>query len=264
MKQVKILAIGNSFSEDATYYLHQMAKTVGIDSKVVNLYIGGCSLETHMNNVKMDEVSYRYEMNGIITERYVSIKEALQEDAWDYITIQQASHDSGIIDSYYPYVELLYDYIREFQKGAKILLHQTWAYERDSTHECFDRYHNSQEEMYNKLKIAYSDVKSKLGIDMIPCGDVIQEVRKRTPFQYDKGELSLCRDGFHMHYIYGRYLLAATWYEVIFGLNILENDFIPKTDYMPYVDVDLEALHIIKTCVHEIVTNINTIENNLL
>ena len=35
-----ILAIGNSFSEDATRYLHQMAEAVGIETKVVNLFIG--------------------------------------------------------------------------------------------------------------------------------------------------------------------------------------------------------------------------------
>lgn len=251
MNQVKILAIGNSFSEDATYYLNQMADAAGIDSKVVNLYIGGCSLETHMNNVNGDEAAYRYEENGAHTECFVSIKEILLEEKWDYITIQQSSHDSGILESYYPYVELLYDYIRAFQKDARILLHQTWAYEIDSDHDCFERYHNSQDEMYDKLKRAYIDVKNKLEIDMIPCGDVIQKVRMKTPFRYDRGEMSLCRDGFHMHYIYGRYLLAATWYEVIFGLNILENDFIPKTEYMPEVVVDMEALNVIRACVHE-------------
>lgn len=253
MNQIKILAIGNSFSEDATYYLHQIAKTADMDSKVVNLYIGGCSLETHMNNVKNDEALYRYEINGSITERYASIKEALLEETWDFITIQQASHESGILDSYYPYVELLYDYIREYQKDTKILLHQTWAYEIDSDHKYYDRYHKSQEEMYNKLNIAYSDVKAKLGIEMIPCGDVIQEVRKRTPFRYDKGEMSLCRDGYHMHFIYGRYLTAAIWYETIFGQSILDNGFIPSTEYMPDVEVDMDALMVIKNCVHEMV-----------
>ena len=40
MKKVKILAIGNSFSQDATYYLQKIAMSDGIDAKVVNLYIG--------------------------------------------------------------------------------------------------------------------------------------------------------------------------------------------------------------------------------
>ena len=41
---MKVLAIGNSFSQDATRYLHQIAKANQFDLKVVNLYIGGCSL----------------------------------------------------------------------------------------------------------------------------------------------------------------------------------------------------------------------------
>ena len=47
----KILAIGNSFSEDATSYLEDIATCGGEDCKVVNLYIGGCSLERHYNNI---------------------------------------------------------------------------------------------------------------------------------------------------------------------------------------------------------------------
>ena len=47
----KILAIGNSFSEDATYYLHQILEHSGIENQVVNLYIGGCSLERHIGKI---------------------------------------------------------------------------------------------------------------------------------------------------------------------------------------------------------------------
>ena len=49
---IKILAIGNSFSQDATHYLHQIAAADQVDMKVVNLYIGGCSLERHWNNIQ--------------------------------------------------------------------------------------------------------------------------------------------------------------------------------------------------------------------
>lgn len=42
---LRILAVGNSFSEDATYYLHQILEIAGVENQVVNLYIGGCSLE---------------------------------------------------------------------------------------------------------------------------------------------------------------------------------------------------------------------------
>ena len=40
---MKVLAIGNSFSNDAMRYLHGIAKADGVDMKTVNLFIGGCS-----------------------------------------------------------------------------------------------------------------------------------------------------------------------------------------------------------------------------
>ena len=48
---MKILAIGNSFSEDATTYLHQIGEAAGVKNQIVNLYIGGCPLETHWENI---------------------------------------------------------------------------------------------------------------------------------------------------------------------------------------------------------------------
>lgn len=36
---MKILAIGNSFSQDATAYLHRMAEAGGMETKIVNLFI---------------------------------------------------------------------------------------------------------------------------------------------------------------------------------------------------------------------------------
>jgi hypothetical protein len=251
MKQVKILAIGNSFSEDATHYLHQIAKVGGSDTKVVNLYIGGCSLETHWNNAKEDEKLYLYQRDGKSRESYVSIKDTLLEDEWDFVITQQASHDSGLQETYYPYIHLLFKYIKDYAPKAEVLLHETWAYEIDSTHNCFGRYNHNQEEMYQRLREAYRRAAADLGVRIIPCGDIIQEVRKKEPFQYGKGGMSLCRDGFHMDYIYGRYLLAAAWYEVILGKNVLENTYTPESVFAPGAEVDIDKLNIIKECVHK-------------
>ena len=48
---MKILAIGNSFSQDATRYLQDIAASAGENLFVRNLYIGGCSLEMHAKNI---------------------------------------------------------------------------------------------------------------------------------------------------------------------------------------------------------------------
>ncbi len=47
---MKVLAIGNSFSQDATRYLRKIAQASGEDMKVVNLYIGGCPLSRHFKH----------------------------------------------------------------------------------------------------------------------------------------------------------------------------------------------------------------------
>jgi len=248
---LKILAIGNSFSEDSTTYLYRMAESSGIEIKVVNLFIGGCSLERHWNNVCEDKADYDYQLNGKSTGKLVGIKEILVEDDWDIVTMQQCSGYSGILDSYYPYIINLSNYIKLNAPNAKQLIHQTWAYEIDSVHDHFSFYHNDQEEMYQALINCYDIVSKELSLDIIPFGEVIQKLRTISPFEYYIGGKSLCRDGFHMDYIYGRYALAATWFEYVVKGNILENSFIPAA--VDDTEVKEEDLTIIKQCIHQLI-----------
>lgn len=220
---INILAIGNSFSQDATTYLHEIAKHGGIETKVVNLYIGGCPLSAHWENAAGDLPRYEYQLNGLATGKNVSIREVLQSDDWDFITMQQASGDSGRIASYFPYVIQLSDYIKQYAPDAKQFIHQTWAYDSDSTHEHFARYDNDRRKMYLQLKDAYEQVSQALRLPLIPCGEVIQALRGLDAF---RGQ-SLCRDGFHLHLVYGRYAAAATWFARVLKGNILENDYLP-------------------------------------
>ena len=58
-KTLKVLAIGNSFSEDATSYIKQMALADNVDLRVANAFIGGCSFECHADNIKNKTTDYR-------------------------------------------------------------------------------------------------------------------------------------------------------------------------------------------------------------
>ena len=223
-----ILAIGNSFSRDATAYLHDVCESLGIQVHVVNLYIGGCPLERHWNNVEKNERAYQYHENGVVTDRYVSIADVLHEKPWDYIVTQQSSHDSGWLDTYEPFTGLLLEYLKKEVPAAQILMQQTWAYEIDSDHGCFIRYNRDQQEMYRRSRENYHAIADKYGFPLIPCGDVIQNIRKHPEFDVAKGGRSICRDGFHMHYLYGRYALACTWAKSLLGADISKCTFIPK------------------------------------
>ena len=227
-KQFMLLAVGNSFSEDALYYVHDICAAAGVPCMVVNLYIGGCSLQRHWENVISGEQAYQYQCNGHFDGRMVSLQEALAQEEWDYILMQQASHDSGQWETYEPWLSRLAGYLRQSCPGAELLLHKTWAYEQDSTHDAFERYHCSQQEMYKALSQCYEKAAAQLGVRMIPSADVIQAVRREQGFRYEQGEQSLCRDGFHMHMLYGRFLLGALFYAFLTEKDICENPFCPE------------------------------------
>jgi hypothetical protein len=246
---VRLLAIGNSFSEDATYYLHQILASAGVENQVINLYIGGCPLERHWENIEKDACEYQLQLDGVKTERYVSIHEALKEFNPDHVILHQASHDSGWEVSYEPFLELIPAYLAEQAPQAKVWLNQTWAYEPDSKHPRFVRYNRSQQEMYEKLSFCYRKMAGKYHLPLIPSGDMIQKLRSMKEFNPEQGGMSICRDGFHMSFLYGRYALASMWARAVFKVDADRNTYIPKTEYLPEACAEQSVLDILKKTV---------------
>ena len=58
---LKVLAIGNSFSQDAAeQYLYELFKASGQEAVVGNMYIGGCTIDTHWKNTSNGTTKYEY------------------------------------------------------------------------------------------------------------------------------------------------------------------------------------------------------------
>lgn len=222
---LRILAIGNSFSEDATRFLHPILDAAGVENKIVNLYIGGCPLERHWRNIEGNCPEYEYQPNGEKTDRLVSIDEVLDETDFDIIVTQQASGDSGWENTYEPFLGLMLEHLKQHTPDAKYLLHQTWAYETGSLHPHFMRYRRDQQEMFERLCKAYADAAKRHGLTLIPTGELVQ--RLRTSGYFDGNERCICRDGFHLTYLYGRYAAALLWAKCIAGIDVLSNTFVP-------------------------------------
>lgn len=242
---MKLLSIGNSFSHDAHKYLQKIAAAGGFDLTTVGLYIGGCSLERHADNIKSGAAAYDYVLNGEMTERKISLQEALSEEAWDIITLQQVSGESGRPQSYFPYLYELEAFERKSCPNATLWWHQTWAYEQDFDSPNFDPYQRDQKEMFRRITDASEMAAKLLQCKIIPAGAAIQAVREALPeFDYAKGGRSLNRDGFHLSYDYGRYIAAATWYQALGMGEIEENPFIPE-------GCDPALIQKIKAIIHE-------------
>ena len=215
---MKVLAIGNSFSEDATRYLHNIAKSAGEKWKVVNIHIGGCSLRTHYINALEDAKKYRMEFNGAFTGFFVSIKDALISDNWDVVTIQQVSRESTNYDTYQPYLDFMVDYIKKYSPKSNIYVHQTWAYE-DGSPNLAQRGYEKAIYMLNDIKSAYDSAAEGIKAEgIIRSGEAMYKL-------VEKGIKKVHRDFCHSSFGLGRYTLALMWYATLTGKCIDDIDF---------------------------------------
>ena len=149
----------------------------------------------------------------------ITLRQALQDGSYDFISLQQASHFSGKRTSYEPYLTELIDTVRAYQPDAKICWMQTWAYSKDSDHPLFSNYHHSQQEMYDSIMACMQIPMEIHRLPVIPCGTAIQLARATK-----LGD-TLCRDGYHLNYEYGRYTASCVWYEFITGKDVRFNRY---------------------------------------
>ncbi len=184
---------------------------------VRNLYIGGGSLERHVGLLESEEKAYVYQHNGENCRgNTVSLKDALSFEKWDYITIQQASGYSGMEDTYYPYIQKLIDYVKQFS-NAEIFFHQTWAYEKNAKHPDFEIYQHSHDIMWEYIRSTTSNVCKKWGLRIIPTGEIIESLKTQRFFDIDQGGISIHRDGYHLSLNYGRFAAACVWIKFFTG-----------------------------------------------
>lgn len=215
---MRVLAISNSFGVDANRYLHQIARCAGVKLDIATLYIGGCPLELHYRNMLGDKDAYDLYFNGFSTGFKTSISEALLSGHWDVITIQQASFYSPKPDSYTPYAEELVDHIKTCQPKAKVLVHQTWAYE-DGSEKLANLGYESAKAMFADIEKAYQQCSETVGADgIIPCGKLMMTL-------LEKGVEKVHRDTFHASLGLGRYAQGLLWFRMLTGETVTGNPF---------------------------------------
>ncbi|HKL71624.1 MAG TPA: DUF4886 domain-containing protein, partial [Marinilabiliaceae bacterium] len=123
--------------------------------------------------------------------------------------------------------------------SVSFALHQTWAYESNSTHEGFVNYSNDQLQMYNAIVNAIDGAAKYEGIEIIiPSGTAIQNGRTNS------GEGDFTRDGYHLSLGFGRYTAACTWYETLLGESVVGNTFVPDDLSEKEVKVAQNAAHL--------------------
>lgn len=185
-KTLKLLAITSSFGLNTTQFLYEIAKAEGFtDVIVARLYIGGCTLATHVKNLETNANAYQYTKNATgmwETRENVNMHYGLQDEQWDVIFLQQSAANGGLVESYGNHIDTLVSYVNENKANpdAKLVWNMTWAYQKDSRQEVFlSRFGSNQQYMYEQIVSATRQkVEPREDIAaIIPTGTAIQNAR---------------------------------------------------------------------------------------
>ena len=235
---MKILSIGNSFSQDAQRYIHKISILNGNQIKTVNLYIGGCPLRKHYFNILENNKSYEFQFNGEPTGLPVTIKDALMSDAWDIVTFQQASINSPNFETYEPYLSELSAYVKKYAPQAKQVIHQTWAYSDEAIKA--KGIFQDHADMFKNIAKSYAKAAKTIGTEtVIPTGSLVENLLKN-------GIEEPHRDGHHLSNGAGRLAAGLLWYCLFTGAD-------PMTVILPETDkpVSTDEVKIIRKSVVE-------------
>jgi hypothetical protein len=279
---VRVLTIGNSFSQNATKYLGDLAKATGDTLVLRGANVGGASMELHWSKVEAFEKDPK-DKAGLYSGK--GLRELLTAEPWDFVTIQMASIKSHDIANYRPFAGRLAEYVHKHAPVAELVIHQTWEYRADDPR--FTKPSGkpgepkTHDEMYAGLSQAYSTIAGELGIRRLPVGDAFHlagrdeswgfrpspkpfDPKKAQPGELpeqthslhvgwvwrkpkDGGKPSLIMDGHHANTA-GEYLGACVWYERLFGKDVTKVSFVPK-------GLDAEYARFLRATAHQAVAD---------
>jgi len=212
---LRILAIGNSYTEDGTAYIQEIADGLKISRNNYCVYSAihsAASLEYWHSEISRNASHNITRIAGSITMDETAKKmKSIIKQPWDIIVLQQYSGDAINYSSYNPYLRNIISCIIQNCTNPNVSI--AWQFIHSYKTGFSATYSNN----YTRWKqIAYATAKMYVndGIDIIiPTGTAIQNARNTTL----NGPNELTRDGTHLCYGLGRYIAASAWVETLFS-----------------------------------------------
>lgn len=252
---LRLLVIGNSFSENATRYLPDLAKSGGHELVIARAQKGGGSLEQHWRALAAALANPNDSRGKIYNHK--SLFQIMGKTNWDIITMQQYSLLSGDPATFVPYATNLVRELKKLQPQAEIVVHEIWPYRSDAKKFGLigpKTNAKSQKEMWEAVHRNYWNLADQLHAPIIPTGDAFWRVDSdpqwgfkpianfdtklaRPPAlpdqntslnlgYYWKGK-TLVFDSHHANTA-GQYLGALVWYGFLFKESPENLTFVPK------------------------------------
>ncbi|VTU02815.1 signal peptide protein : Uncharacterized protein OS=Chthoniobacter flavus Ellin428 GN=CfE428DRAFT_5127 PE=4 SV=1 [Gemmataceae bacterium] len=275
-KTIKLLTVGNSFSQNATKYLDKIVEADGNVLIHHRCVIGGSGPDQHLAKVAAHEKDLKDKAGLYGTGK--SLAEELVAEKWDVITIQQASIKSHDLANYKPGMKTLCEFIKKHAPASEVVIHETWAYRVDDPR--FTKPSDkagepkTQKEMYDGLSAAYRTMAKELNVRFIPVGDAFYAADTDPKWGYKPdakfdpkaataptlpdqthslhvgwrwatatdGKQTLQMDGHHANAT-GEYLGGLVFYEFLYGRSAVGNTFRPAGVDADYARFLQETAH---------------------
>lgn len=220
-KSLRLLFIGNSFSDDTMEFLAEIAKSSGYDDIMLgNLYVGACSINMHLRNATENAPVYLYRTNngeGWKYEPNYSIKEALKSSSWDWVAILSGTGDGSRKTEKESYSRLgeLIAYVKSVVGEVKIAYNMAWLGLSTHSHPETVSYGGDIMLMYDKMTAVMRDYVAKTeGVTVVATtGTAIENA-------IALGLKGIYRDGYHLSMGLGRFIAALCLFAFITGESL--------------------------------------------
>lgn len=193
---MNILFIGNSFTyyNDMPEIFSNLAASAGYDVYADKIAFGGYYLNQYAD--------FESDAGRTVCDKLNSVK-------WDFVVIQEQSlNPLSDCEDFYKSARILIEKIRSI--GAKPVLYQTWAYEKDS--DKLKKTGLSYNKMYKGLKKAYEKFSRSECVAVAEAGTAFY----KCSLKYPKISLYDAKDNYHPSFM-GSYLAACVLFYKLFG-----------------------------------------------
>ena len=211
--RLRVLAIGNSFAEDAMYYVGNIVENLGVAPATCSVYCASHSSASlqHWYEVAGSNETVRLTFYGgtRMAVEQGTLPEILAQE-WDVIILMQYSGLSVDYYTFNPWLHQIIDLIQQYCTNPNVTLawQMAWSY-NDTQITDYSNY-----ERWALIALATQKMEKYDGINVIiPIGTAIQNARNTSLNSVSQ----LTRDGWHLNAGVGRYLAACTVVQSLFA-----------------------------------------------
>lgn len=238
-----VLFVGNSYSENTAAFMHAMARAIGLnDIEIAVMQEGGAELKSHSLNKEYKYVKYGGPANGqlntmTIVDEHKTLLSALQERAWTWVVLQQASKESGHGSSYSTLQTLINNIksaTKDINPDLKFAWNMTWAWK-----DGYGGYSQAGYDDYVNEATMYNCIVNAVQENVVPLEDISVIIPAGTAIQNIRGligeKVNMNGDGSHLN-AYGCFTAGLTAIlSLLLGDKIaVLDDYLPNT-YAPFV-----------------------------